>query len=161
MSACWACGRFSRGLLRCVSRGCCSSGWSVRGGSGARHRLATILTVVVARLRVPVGTAEVTQVRDLLVGVDLAGRVLTADALSRHRDNASYAEVVVMPKLTDGRSIVGSCTDRPSDDRRSVPRSGSRSAWATPRSPDTTTRSTRWRSARRPDGGYSQPPTTS
>jgi hypothetical protein len=29
--------------------------------------------------------------------VDLAGVVVTADALSRYRDNASYAEVVVMP----------------------------------------------------------------
>jgi hypothetical protein len=34
----------------------------------------------------------------LLDGLDLAGRIITADALSRHRDNASYAEVVVMPR---------------------------------------------------------------
>jgi DDE_Tnp_1-associated/Transposase DDE domain len=43
-------------------------------------------------------TNEVTQFRPLLDRLDLTDTVVTADALCRHRDNASYAEVVVMPR---------------------------------------------------------------
>jgi len=41
-------------------------------------------------------TNEITQFQPLLERLDLAGRVVTADALCGPRDNASYAEVVVM-----------------------------------------------------------------
>jgi DDE_Tnp_1-associated/Transposase DDE domain len=50
--------------------------------------------VVVAQLRVPVDTTEVTQVQALLAGLDLAGRVLTGDAAHTQRDTAEY--IVVM-----------------------------------------------------------------
>jgi hypothetical protein len=53
---------------------------------------------ILAQTDVDDTTNEITQFRPLLEGLDLAGRVVTADALCRHRDNASYAEVVVMPR---------------------------------------------------------------
>jgi len=40
---------------------------------------------------------QITRFRPLLEGLDLADTVVTADALSRSRHNASYAEVAVMP----------------------------------------------------------------
>jgi len=43
-------------------------------------------------------TNEIARFRPLLEGLDLAGRVVTADALCRCRGNASYDEVVVMPR---------------------------------------------------------------
>jgi hypothetical protein len=53
---------------------------------------------VVAQRRVDGKTNEITQFQPLLGEVDLRGRIVTADALCRSRDNASYAEVVVMPR---------------------------------------------------------------
>lgn len=49
--------------------------------------------VVVAQLRVPDGTTEVTQVRDLLGGLDLAGWVVTGDAAHTQRDTAGYVKL--------------------------------------------------------------------
>lgn len=46
--------------------------------------------VVVGQVRVPAGTTEVTQVRALLDGVDLDGRVVTADAAHAQHDTADY-----------------------------------------------------------------------
>ena len=65
------------------------------------HLLAALahgLGVVLAQRRVDAKSNEITGFRPLLEGVDLQGRVVTADALSRYRHNASYAEVVVMPR---------------------------------------------------------------
>jgi hypothetical protein len=43
-------------------------------------------------------TNEIARFRPLLDRLDLADTLITADALSRSRHNASYAEVVVMPR---------------------------------------------------------------
>jgi predicted transposase YbfD/YdcC len=48
------------------------------------------VAVVVGQVRVPVGTTEITQVRALPAGVDLAGRVVTADAAHAQKDTADY-----------------------------------------------------------------------
>jgi hypothetical protein len=53
---------------------------------------------VLGQADVDATTNEITRFRPLLDGLDLAGHVVTADALFRRRDNASYAEVVVMPR---------------------------------------------------------------
>jgi predicted transposase YbfD/YdcC len=49
--------------------------------------------VVVAQLRVPAGTTEVTRARDLLGGLDLAGWVVTGDAAHAQRDTAGYVKL--------------------------------------------------------------------
>jgi predicted transposase YbfD/YdcC len=46
--------------------------------------------VVVSQVRVPVDTTEVTQVRRLLDGLDLTGRVVTGDAAHAQRETAGY-----------------------------------------------------------------------
>jgi len=43
-------------------------------------------------------TGEIARVQPLLERLDLTSTVVTADALCGPRDNASYAEVVVMPR---------------------------------------------------------------
>ena len=53
---------------------------------------------VLAQRQVDGAPGEVPALRPLLADLDLDRVVVTADALSRHRDNASYAEVVVMPR---------------------------------------------------------------
>ncbi len=53
---------------------------------------------VLGQTDVDAKTNEITGFQPLLDGLDLAGTVVTADALSRSRHNASYAEVVVMPR---------------------------------------------------------------
>jgi hypothetical protein len=53
---------------------------------------------VLAQTQVDTKTNEITRFRPLLEGLDLAGRIITADALSRDPHKASYAEVVVMPR---------------------------------------------------------------
>jgi hypothetical protein len=53
---------------------------------------------VLAQADVDDTTNEITQFQPLLDGVDLTGAVVTADALSRSRHKASYAEVFVMPR---------------------------------------------------------------
>ena len=46
--------------------------------------------MVLGQVRVPVGTTETTQVRTLLDGLDLTGRVITADAAHAQQDTADY-----------------------------------------------------------------------
>jgi predicted transposase YbfD/YdcC len=46
--------------------------------------------IVVGQVRVPAGTTEITQVRALLDGLDLDGRVVTADAAHAQYDTADY-----------------------------------------------------------------------
>ncbi|HEX8932608.1 MAG TPA: hypothetical protein VF788_00100, partial [Pseudonocardiaceae bacterium] len=53
--------------------------------------------IVIAQLRVPDDTTEITQVAALLAGIDLTGVVVTADALCRARHKASYEDLRVMP----------------------------------------------------------------
>ena len=53
---------------------------------------------VLAQTQVDTKTNEIARFQPLLEGLDLAGRIITADALCGHRDKASYAEVVVMPR---------------------------------------------------------------
>jgi len=53
---------------------------------------------VLAQTDVEATTNEITQFQPLLQRLDLAATVVTADALSRCPYNASYAEVVVMPR---------------------------------------------------------------
>jgi DDE_Tnp_1-associated len=53
---------------------------------------------VLAQRQVDGAPGEVPAFQPLLADLDLAGVVVTADALCGHRDNASYAEMVVMPR---------------------------------------------------------------
>ena len=53
---------------------------------------------VLAQTAVDGKTNEITRFRPLLDRLDLADTVVTADALCRCRGNASYDEVVVMPR---------------------------------------------------------------
>jgi predicted transposase YbfD/YdcC len=46
--------------------------------------------VIIAQHRIPDDTTETTQVRELLENVDLAGAVVTADAVNAQRDTAEY-----------------------------------------------------------------------
>ena len=46
--------------------------------------------VMIAQHRIPDETTETTQVRELLEHVDLAGAVVTADAVNAQRDTAGY-----------------------------------------------------------------------
>jgi hypothetical protein len=71
-------------------------GKTIRGATGADgqrpHLLAALVHghgVVVAQRQVAAKTNEISGFRPLLDQVDLAGRVVTADALCRCRDNAS------------------------------------------------------------------------
>jgi len=52
---------------------------------------------VITQLRIPGKTNEITCFADLLRPFDVAGTVVTADALCRSRHNASYVDPVVMP----------------------------------------------------------------
>jgi hypothetical protein len=70
-------------------------------GAAPVHLLAAMdhpTRAVLAQTQVDHKTNEITGFQPLLDGLDLDGRVLTADALSRSRHNASYAEVPVMPR---------------------------------------------------------------
>jgi hypothetical protein len=75
-------------------------------GSGHRQRPPVHLLAVMdhtsrgvlGQVNVDTKTNEITGFQPLLEDLDLAGVVITADALSRCRHNASYAEVVVMPR---------------------------------------------------------------
>jgi Transposase DDE domain len=80
-------------------------GKAVRGAAGPDGRKVHLLAAltygsgtVLAQRRVDAKSNEITGFRPLLEQVDLAGKVVTADALSRDRHNASYAEVAVMPR---------------------------------------------------------------
>ncbi|MFC4945853.1 transposase [Pseudonocardia sp. GCM10023141] len=76
-----------------------------RGGNVVvgRRLLAVIdqqTRVVLGQLDVAGKTNEITAftpLLDTLTGIDLAGVVVTADALRRHRHNASYEDLRVMP----------------------------------------------------------------
>jgi hypothetical protein len=63
---------------------------------------------VLAQRQVDGAPGEVPAFQPLLAGLDLAGVVVTADALCRHRDNASYDEVVVT-KGYGSSWILGPC----------------------------------------------------
>ena len=52
--------------------------------------MAQEAAMVLGQVRVPVGTTETTQVRTLLDGLDLTGRVITADAAHAQQDTADY-----------------------------------------------------------------------
>ena len=54
--------------------------------------------VIIAQHRIPDDTTETTQVRELLENVDLAGAVVTADAVNAQRDTAEY----IAGKTEDG-----------------------------------------------------------
>ena len=82
-------------------------GKTLRGAraSGAQGRQVHLLAAmdhatraVLAQRQVNGAPGEVPAFQPLLAGLDLAGVVVTADALSRGPHNASYAEVVVMPR---------------------------------------------------------------
>jgi xanthine/CO dehydrogenase XdhC/CoxF family maturation factor len=79
-------------------------GKTLRGAScnGRQVHLLAVMEhttrAVLAQRQVNGAPGEVPGFQPLLAGLDLTGTVVTADALSRHRDNASYAEVVVMPR---------------------------------------------------------------
>ncbi len=90
-----------------VTRGAGSSNAPrLPGGSGHHprspvHLLAVMdhtTGAVLAQADVQATTNEIARFRPLLHRLDLADTVVTADALSRYRHNASYAEVVVMPR---------------------------------------------------------------
>ena len=70
------------------------------GEATAPHLLAAVTHtgVVLTQRQIAEKSNEITAFIPLLSGLDLDGVVVTADALSRTRDNASYAEVVVMPR---------------------------------------------------------------
>jgi hypothetical protein len=53
---------------------------------------------VLAQRGVDAASNEISAFGPLLEGLDLAGAIVTADALPRHRHKASYAEVGVMPR---------------------------------------------------------------
>jgi DDE_Tnp_1-associated len=70
------------------------------GADKAPHLLAAMICgppAVTAQRDVDEKTNEITQVKPLLSDVDLRGALVTADALSRRRDNASYSDPFVMP----------------------------------------------------------------
>jgi hypothetical protein len=73
-------------------------------GSGHHGAQVHLLAVMDHTSRAVLGQAdvdatnEIARFRPLLDRLDLADTVVTADALSRGRHNASYAEVVVMPR---------------------------------------------------------------
>jgi hypothetical protein len=81
-------------------------GKTLRGAQGATadgrpvHLLACMdhtTRAVLAQRQVGGAPEEVPAFAPLLADLDLTGVVVTADALSRYRDKASYAEVVVVP----------------------------------------------------------------
>lgn len=61
-------------------------GSEVKLFSALRHREA----IVIAQLRVPEGTTEITQVKALLEGIDLTGVVITGDAAHAQHATAAY-----------------------------------------------------------------------
>jgi hypothetical protein len=79
-------------------------GKRLRGSAHQGHQVHLLAALdhhdgaVLAQRQVDGAPGEVPAFAPLLAGLDLAGRVVTADALCRPRDNASYAEVVVMPR---------------------------------------------------------------
>jgi hypothetical protein len=84
-------------------------GKTLRGSGrpgGQVHLLAALdqhTGTVLAQTGVDGKTNEITRFQPLLDGLDLTGAVITADALCRHRHNASYGDVGVMPtSLFDG-----------------------------------------------------------
>ena len=83
------------------------AGRSVRGaaaGVGSCPHLLSAVThdgqVVLAQRQIPDKGSEISEISELAVLVielDLAGKVVTVDALCRLRHNASYEDVLVMP----------------------------------------------------------------
>ncbi|MGH3833611.1 MAG: ISAs1 family transposase, partial [Pseudonocardiaceae bacterium] len=78
-------------------------GKSLRGaaaGGLARPHLLSAAThdgaIVIAQRQIPDKGSEITQLAALVAELDLAGTVVTVDALCRHRHNASYEDVRVM-----------------------------------------------------------------
>ena len=81
-------------------------GKSVRGaaaGGGTRPHLLGAAThdgsIVLAQRQIPNKGSEISELTALVAGLDLAGKVVTVDALCRHRHNASYAEYRIMPSM--------------------------------------------------------------
>jgi len=79
-------------------------GKTLRGSARDGHQVHLLAALdhhdraVLAQRDVPAATNEIALFAPLLAGLDLAGAVVTADALCRCRHNASYAEVGVMPR---------------------------------------------------------------
>jgi len=73
---------------------------SAAAGEPGRHLLAALdhaAGVVLGQVDVEAKTNEIPMFATLLDRIDLAGAVITADALCRRRHNASYADLFVMP----------------------------------------------------------------
>ncbi len=77
-----------------------------RKGGKAPHLVAALAHgtgTVLGQVAVEDKSNEIPAVRELLRAfADLAGAVFTTDALCRHRHNASYADLVVMPMPLSG-----------------------------------------------------------
>jgi hypothetical protein len=79
-------------------------GKRLRGSARSGHQVHLLAALdhhdgaVLAHRQVDGAPGEVPAFQPLLAGLDLAGVVVTADALSRCRRNASYGEVAVMPR---------------------------------------------------------------
>ena len=83
--------------------GAAVDGKALRGARTATGRvflvgaIAHVSGVVLGQRQVPDKRGEGTVVHELLAPLDVAGMVLTLDALCRHRHKASYADLRVMP----------------------------------------------------------------
>src|SRR4051794_11007072 len=110
---------------------------SAHDGEPGRHLLAALdhtHGVVLGQVDVEAKTNEIPRISTLMDRVDLADAVVTADALSRTRDNASYGERAVMP-LRDGDALVGGRALFMTTRARSVPFAGTGWKRSTPTGP--------------------------
>ncbi|MGH3831624.1 MAG: hypothetical protein ACRDRS_14455, partial [Pseudonocardiaceae bacterium] len=73
---------------------------ALRASTGQSARLPAAThdgAIVIAQRQIPDKGSEITQLAALVAELDLAGTVVTVDALCRHRHKASYAEYRIMP----------------------------------------------------------------
>jgi site-specific recombinase XerD len=88
-------------------------GKALRGARTAAGRvflvgaIAHVSGVVLGQRQVPDKRGEGTVVHELLAPLDVAGMVLTLDALCRHRHKASYADPAVMPRSREDAAAGG------------------------------------------------------
>ena len=87
-------------------------GKSVRGaaaGGNPRPHLLSAAThdgaIVIAQRQIPDKGSEIGELAALVAELDLAGTVVTVDALCRCRHNASYGDVLVMPTCRSGARL--------------------------------------------------------
>ena len=98
------------------------AGRSVRGaaaGVGSCPHLLSAVThdgqVVLAQRQIPDKGSEISEISELAVLVielDLAGKVVTLDALCRLRHKASYEDVLVMPMCCPEPQLAAASPDR-------------------------------------------------